>query len=73
MEVIKARDSRNPVNIKLGKIQRQPYQDITVKLVKLKHRIKVLKADRGGKKLFFKGAAGRLTADFSIERLGTRT
>lgn len=71
MEVIKARDSRNPVNIKLEKIQRQPYQDITVKLVKLKRRRKVLKAE--GEKLFFKGAAGRLTADFSIERLGTRT
>lgn len=41
MDVIKARDSRNRVNVKLEKIQRKPYQDIPVKL---KHRRKVLKA-----------------------------
>lgn len=35
MQVLKAEDSRNPINTKLDRPQRKPHLGVTVKLIKL--------------------------------------
>ena len=62
-------------------VQRVPYRinprrntprHIVIKLVKIKHKEKLLKAAREKQQITYKGTPIRLTADFSVETLQAR-
>ena len=63
---------RNPESPKQDKPRRNTPRHILVKLMKIKHKGKILKAARENQRITHKGIPIRITADLSIETLQTR-
>ena len=68
-QLIKSRKHRESHT---GKIQGETWQDILIKLSKIKYKEKILRAAREKQQIAYKGIPIRLTADFSAETLQAR-